>query len=119
MSRSGSKVDHEEVILKEELVINSLDASQKEDTKRYTKEFLELAEAIEKGIWPERMIRSFREYYSKRSRLSVHKNLIFYDQIRFVPDVKIRDRILFEAHKIHQGQVRTMQRIAELFWWPG
>ena len=46
LSRSSKKIDHEDIILKEELVINSLDVSQKKDTKLYSKEFLELAEAI-------------------------------------------------------------------------
>ena len=92
LSRSPSKIDHEEIVLKEELVINALD-KQKANTKHYSNEFIELAEAIEKDYWPEQMIATFKNYYSKRSRFSVHKNLIFYDQTRFVPDKKCRERI--------------------------
>ena len=105
--------------MKEELVINSLETTQKKETKLYSKEFLELSEAIEKDYWPEQILECFRDYYSKRSRLTVHKNLIFYDQVRFVPDENCRERILEEAYKLHQGQIKTTHRIAELFWWPG
>ena len=43
---------------------------------------------------------------------------IFYEGTRFVPDESIRSEIITKAHEGHQGQSKTCNRIAELFWWP-
>ena len=117
LSRSAVKHDHQEVELKEEYVINAL-KKESAEVNEYSEEMKQIAHAIKESAWTEKMIEANQSLYQRRDRLTTHRGFIFYEGTRFVPDESIRSEIITKAHEGHQGQSKTCNRIAELFWWP-
>ena len=44
------------------------------------------------------------EYYKIRADLSINDHLLFRDGTRFIPDERLRTRVMREAHGIHIGR---------------
>ena len=50
--------------------------------------------------------------------LTVKDEMLFYNQSRFVPERRLRGKILSRDHGLHVGMTKMKARIAETFWWP-
>ena len=60
-----------------------------------------------------------RPYYRCREELTVVGDVVLRGSARVVVPAALRSRVLGLAHEVHQGIVKTKQRIRELYWWPG
>ena len=72
--------------------------------------------------WPlrERLcVAALRPYYRCREELTVVGDVVLRGAARVVVPAGLRSRVLGLAHEVHQGIVKTKQRIRELYWWPG
>ena len=118
LSRTASETDHKEVPLKEELVINSINVEKPSFSSNYENNLKRLAEIIKYDRWSADDRCEFAKYYKMRNHITENNGLLFYDRNRFIPAISHRNKIITEAHKIHQGITKTRFRIAEYFWWP-
>ena len=118
LSRTARKVNHNEVRLTEELVINSVRSEQEIFISDYGTKLQKLADCLKTNRWNIEDKKVFTEYYKYKNDLTEWRGLIFYKRYRFVPAECNRSQIIEEAHKLHQGITKTRLRIAEYFWWP-
>ena len=120
LSRSATTVDHREVPLKEEFVINVVkqDAGLRE-IPEYEDEMKILVKIVKESDWTPANIKKFKDYYHKRDRISCLEDFLFLDGVRFIPNKKSRKEILKKAHGACMGRTRMKSRVAEIFWWPG
>ena len=119
LSRTAKDMDHNEVPLSEEMVVNSIKSGHDIAPAEYDSTMKELVQIIKHNEWTGKNIKKYREYYVKRNYLTENRGLLFHNRTRFVPSLDQRGEIVREAHKLHQGITRTRARIAEYFWWPG
>ena len=119
LSRSENTIDHEDIPLKEEYVINSVRQRVGGSPHEYGPELRELVDAVKRNEWTEAEQKRWREFYVKRDELTILDDLLFRHGSKFVPDVRLQSRILREAHGSHMGRTRMGARIGEVFWWPG
>ena len=119
LSRSAEDIDHKEVYLCEEIVINSILETDVNYPLFYGAEIKKLSEIIKHEDWIEGHKKKFTEFARCAEKLSVHRGRIFYKQTRFLPDKSRRREILEVGHEKHQGISRTSARIREFFWWSG
>ena len=119
LSRSSRQVDHRELPLIEEYVVNAVRQRVAVMSHEYGPEYRDLVEVIKDHTWKESDRKKFNEFFKIKDELTIHDDLIFRDGMRFLPDKRIRSKILKEAHGFHIGQTRMWARVAELFWWPG
>ena len=117
LSRSAEDIDHKEVSLCEEIVINSISEADVNDPLFYGAEMRKLSEIINHEDWTEGHKKKFTEFARCAEKLSVHSGRIFYEQTRFLSDKSRRREILEVGHERHQGVSRTSARIREFFWW--
>ena len=119
LSRSSQQVDHRELPLIEEYVVDAVRQRVAVTSHDYGPEYRDLVEVIKAETWKESERKKFNEFFKIKDELTIHDDLIFRDGMRFVPDKRIRSKILKGAHGFHIGQTRIRARVAELFWLPG
>ena len=70
--------------------------------------------------WPEKrsVEPSLLQYWKARSSLTVHKDLLLYNN-RIVVPVALRKETLKRVHEGHQGIERCRMRVKSSVWWPG
>uniref|UniRef100_A0A3B3CC70 Gypsy retrotransposon integrase-like protein 1 n=1 Tax=Oryzias melastigma TaxID=30732 RepID=A0A3B3CC70_ORYME len=61
---------------------------------------------------------NLRPYFRLREEFSVQHDYVFRGS-RLVVPVSLRHQLIILAHEGHQGNVRTKQRLRDLYWWPG
>ena len=118
LSRSVTSIDHKEVPLKEELVINALSETYMRDTMYYTSEFVKLTNIMNSDTCSQENIMKYSEHHRNHHMITVKDGHMFYNQDRLIPDPSKRKKIMEKAHDFHQGQSKTLARIHELFRWP-
>lgn len=57
-------------------------------------------------------------YYKLCLELSVKDNLVFRGS-RLIAPIALQSVLISLVHEGHQGEVRTKQRLRDLYWWPG
>ena len=119
LSRSSGDVDHEEVRLNEEMVVNAAHKVQLQKQNRYEDYLVKLVSIVKNNTWDESHKEKYKAYYASRNKLTEHQGLLYYNRCRYVPAFAERPDIIDAAHHAHQGIVKTQLRIAEYFWWPG
>ena len=71
--------------------------------------------------WPvnrQRLYGPVRKYWSEKSNLSVHNDLLLRGRRLVIPEV-LRPNILRYLHDAHQGIAKTRENAASSVWWPG
>ncbi|UYV84632.1 hypothetical protein LAZ67_X002921, partial [Cordylochernes scorpioides] len=81
-------------------------------------EIIALKEQLMKP-WSNNESSQLNKYFRLRKDLSVQEDLILNEKGKILVPVSLRNKLLFFAHKAHQGMVRTKQRLRESYWWPG
>lgn len=92
---------------------------QASDIALATKEDLVLKkvfEYVQKG-WPKQIPECLKPYFTKRNELSIEEGCL-YRGIRVIVPTKLRNKILQELHKGHQGMVRMKALARSHVWWP-
>ena len=77
-----------------------------DEAPEYREELLELMKTIEDGDWTETKKREFQEYHKHLGMLTVKNEMLFYNQSRFVPERRLRGKILNRAMDYMLGRRR-------------
>lgn len=67
--------------------------------------------------WPVKVTDEFKIFWIKRDKLTVYKDCILWGS-RVVLPQKMRQLVLEELHKNHDGIVVTKALARSYFWWP-
>ncbi len=68
--------------------------------------------------WPDRVADSLRPYWLKRTELTIESGCILWG-VRVLIPARLRERVLDELHRGHQGIVRMKSLARSHVWWPG
>ena len=79
----------------------------------------DLVKIVSSNRWNEDDRKKYPKFFAMNRQLGVISEFLYYDETRFIPDERIRGRIVQEAHGLHLGKSRTTARVAESFWFPG
>ena len=89
LSRSENTIDHEDIPLKEEYVLNSVLQRVGGSPHEYGPELRELVEAVKRNEWTETEQKRWREFYVKRDEPIILDDLLVRHGSKFVPDVRL------------------------------
>ena len=84
LSRKAEKIDHKEVALNEEFVINSIKDNCPEVAQEYGTKMKEITKIIETNEWTDENKKRFPDYYRAKTFLTVNQGKMFYLETRYV-----------------------------------
>ena len=111
-------MEHKEVPLQEDLVINTLKKFKLCQPYEYEKEYSKLVKVFNSDNWTEEYRDNYPILYKERDKITTRSGYLIYDRSRFIPNPRRQEEIIFLAHEPHQRITRITSRVAQHFWWP-
>ena len=90
-----------------------------DDVSEYGEELADLVKVITDDDWSESNMMKLKEYCKYLSDIAENDEMLFFNGDRFIPEKRLRAKILMKAHGMYVGMTRMKARIKETFWWPG